>query len=212
MSQQLKKITLLSNALDVKELRKALAAIDLKNATKEELAAVQTQVNQIIQTLTVDDTSLDTLQEIITFIKANKTLLDNLAIDNILGLRTALDAKAETTALTALESSIREELTTLENDFTAAINTVNANVEKVKTDLSAIMTADKNELKESISKEATDRAEANSEIIFGAKTKPESIPTYNEETHVVGDVVVDAEGNLCIVEETSPATTKFPLK
>ena len=83
MAQQLKKITLLSNALDIKDLRKALAAIDLKSATKEELAAVQAEVNKIIQTLTVDDTSLDTLQEIITFIKANKTLLDNLAIDNI---------------------------------------------------------------------------------------------------------------------------------
>ncbi|MGL4864108.1 MULTISPECIES: hypothetical protein [Bacteria] len=212
MSQQLKKITLLSNALDVKELRKALAAIDLKNATKEELAAVQTQVNQIIQTLTVDDTSLDTLQEIITFIKANKTLLDNLAIDNILGLRTALDAKAETTALTALETNIREELTTLENDFTAAINTVNANIEKVKTDLSGVMTADKNELKTSITKETTDRTAANSEIVFGSKTKPESIPTYDETSHVIGDIVVDAEGNLCIVEDAPASQSKFPLK
>lgn len=212
MAQQLKKITLLSNALDVKDLRRALAEIDLNSATKEELAAVQAEINKIIQTLTVDDTSLDTLQEIIAFIKANKALLDNLAIDNIMGLRTALDEKATITQLTETETALREELTALETDFTAALNTVNANVDKVKTDLTASLSTAQTELSASINQETTNRTEANSEIVFGAKTKPESIPTYDEETHVVGDIVVDAEGNLCIVEETPAAPTRFQLK
>ena len=51
-------------------------------------------IDHINTILTSSDTSLDELQEIVTFIKANKATLDALGISNIFGLQVALDAKA----------------------------------------------------------------------------------------------------------------------
>jgi hypothetical protein len=48
------------------------------------------QINQLLQS---DDTTLDNLQEIVDFVKLNRAELNALGIDNIAGLRTALDGK-----------------------------------------------------------------------------------------------------------------------
>ena len=48
------------------------------------------QINQLLQS---DDTTLNDLQEIVDFVKLNRAELNALGIDNIAGLRTALDGK-----------------------------------------------------------------------------------------------------------------------
>lgn len=84
----------------------ALNVIDdlLSASTTEALSANQGKVlkgfiDAINTLLTSDDTTLDELQEIVTFIKLNKTTLDTLGISNIAGLQDALDAKINTSAI-----------------------------------------------------------------------------------------------------------------
>lgn len=55
-------------------------------------------LNAINVLLNSDDTSLDTLQELVAFIKAEKATLDSLGIANISGLATALSDKLDATA------------------------------------------------------------------------------------------------------------------
>lgn len=54
---------------------------------------VQTAIDNINTILSSDDTTLDELQEVVNFIKANKSDLDSLGISNISGLQSALDGK-----------------------------------------------------------------------------------------------------------------------
>lgn len=53
--------------------------------------------------VTSDDTSLDELQEIVSFIKQNKTDLENLSVSNIAGLQSALDEKATSDEVSSLQ-------------------------------------------------------------------------------------------------------------
>jgi len=53
-------------------------------------------IDAINTLLTSDNVNLDTLQEVVDFIEANKDSLDNLTISNIAGLQAALDAKQNT--------------------------------------------------------------------------------------------------------------------
>lgn len=53
-------------------------------------------IDSINTLLTSDNTDLDSLQEVVDFIEANKDTLDNLGINNIAGLQAALDAKQNT--------------------------------------------------------------------------------------------------------------------
>lgn len=53
-------------------------------------------IDSINTLLTSDNTDLDSLQEVVDFIEANKNTLDNLGISNIAGLQAALDAKQNT--------------------------------------------------------------------------------------------------------------------
>ena len=50
-------------------------------------------IDTINALLVSDNTNLDSLQEVVDFIEANKDTLDNLSISNIAGLQAALDAK-----------------------------------------------------------------------------------------------------------------------
>lgn len=52
------------------------------------------KINTVLQS---NDTDLDTVQEIVNFIKQNKTLLSQLGIGNIVGLQAALDQKLNKT-------------------------------------------------------------------------------------------------------------------
>jgi len=54
---------------------------------------LKTAIDDINTLLSSDDATLDELQEVVNFIKLNKTTLDTLAIANISGLQTALDGK-----------------------------------------------------------------------------------------------------------------------
>lgn len=67
-------------------------------------------IDSINTLLTSDNVDLNSLQEVVNFIEANKTTLDSLAINNIAGLQTALDAKVDKVTGKALS----------ENDFTDA--------------------------------------------------------------------------------------------
>jgi len=52
-------------------------------------------IDSINALLTSDNIDLDTLQEVVDFIEANKSTLDSLTISNISGLQTALDGKVD---------------------------------------------------------------------------------------------------------------------
>jgi len=70
-------------------------------------------INSINTLLTSDNVDLDSLQEVVDYIEANKDTLDNLGISNISGLQAALDAKQNTEAGKGLSA----------NDFTTALLT-----------------------------------------------------------------------------------------
>ncbi|MDS1315328.1 hypothetical protein, partial [Aliarcobacter butzleri] len=68
------------------------------NDTTKPLSANQGRVlkefiDAINEILSSDDTTLDELQEIVSFIKQNKSTLDNLSVNNIAGLEIALNDK-----------------------------------------------------------------------------------------------------------------------
>lgn len=67
-------------------------------------------IDNINSLLLSDNVSLDSLQEVVDFIEANKTTLDTLTISNIAGLQNALDSKVDKVTGKALS----------ENDFTDA--------------------------------------------------------------------------------------------
>ena len=64
--------------------------------TDNSFAEVQTAIDNINTLLNSDDTTLDELQEVVNFIKANKSDLDNLGVSNIAGLQSVLDSKQST--------------------------------------------------------------------------------------------------------------------
>lgn len=59
-------------------------------------------VDNLNTLVTSNDLTLDTLQEVVDFIKLNKTTLDALGIGNIAGLQTALDSKANAADVSVL--------------------------------------------------------------------------------------------------------------
>ena len=74
-------------------------------------------IDDINTLLTSDNVNLDTLQEVVDFIEANKDTLDNLTISNIAGLQSALDDK--------VDKVLGKELS--DNNFTdALLNKLNA--------------------------------------------------------------------------------------
>lgn len=70
-------------------------------------------IDSINALLSSDNVDLDTLQEIVDFIEANKSTLDSLTISNISGLQTALDGKVDIIVGKGLSA----------NDFTDALLT-----------------------------------------------------------------------------------------
>ncbi len=88
-------------ALDATILRESGVVDDLTSIINNKpLSANQGKVlkgliDNINTLLTSDDTTLDELQEIVDYIKQNKSTLDTLGISNIAGLQSALDAKSD---------------------------------------------------------------------------------------------------------------------
>ena len=68
-------------------------------------------IDTINALLVSDNTDLDSLQEVVDFIEANKDTLDNLSISNIAGLQAALDAKEDSVTGKGLSA----------NDFTDSL-------------------------------------------------------------------------------------------
>lgn len=94
-------------------------------------------IDAINTLLTTDNVDLDTLQEVVDFIEANRETLNGLAISNIAGLQNALDSKQNTEAGKGLSA----------NDFTDVLlnklNNISANAEvNVNADWTAIQGTD----------------------------------------------------------------------
>lgn len=93
-------------------------------------------VDAINALISSDDTTLDELQEIVNFIKANKATLDNLTISNIAGLQVALNDKVD--KVTGKQLSTEDFTTALLNK----LNGIQAGAQvNVATNLSASATA-----------------------------------------------------------------------
>lgn len=86
------------------------SALPLSAAQGKILKDRQAAIDALLQT---DDVDLDELQEIVDYIKQNKSTLDTLAISNIAGLQTALDGKVDTVVGKGLS----------EEDFTSDLKT-----------------------------------------------------------------------------------------
>ena len=71
---------------------------ETKLSTSPTIQQMQTAIGNINDVIQSDTGTLDTLQEIVDFIKLNKATLDSLNIGNIAGLQTALDGKLATDA------------------------------------------------------------------------------------------------------------------
>ena len=84
----------LSNADNTADLDKVVSNPTIAFVTGE-VSPLQQSIANIEQVLASDDTTLDEFQEIVTFIKANKTDLDNLSVGNIAGLNSALAGKKD---------------------------------------------------------------------------------------------------------------------
>lgn len=85
--------------------------------------AKQSDIDRIDLLLTSDDLTLDELQELVDFIKANKTTIDTLGIANIIGLSAALNLKADKTQISELDntSDINKPIS---NDVNAALDVI----------------------------------------------------------------------------------------
>lgn len=68
------------------------------SAKSEKEQDLQSKINNILNLLSSDDVNLDEFQEIVNFIKANKSKLDNLSVPNIAGLAEALAKKVNANA------------------------------------------------------------------------------------------------------------------
>ena len=75
-------------------------------------------IDNINTLLTSDNVDLDSLQEVVDFIEANKSTLDSLTISNIAGLQTALDGKVDVIVGKGLSTE----------DFTTAFKTKLQNI------------------------------------------------------------------------------------
>lgn len=82
--------------IDVPEIVDALTSIETtKGLSANQGKILKGFIDDINTLLSSNDMTLDTLQEIVTYIKANSTELDTLSIGNIGGLQVALDSKVD---------------------------------------------------------------------------------------------------------------------
>jgi hypothetical protein len=101
--------TLEGDSATAGSVAKAVADLEasLKGAVTgslDDLGKVETAINNLNTLVASDTGTLDTLQEIVDFIKLNRTDLDALSIAGVAGLQAALDTKIDT-AGTGLEKS-----------------------------------------------------------------------------------------------------------
>ncbi len=93
----------IANKVNISDVQDLLTSTD----TTKPLSANQGRIlkgfiDNINAIINSDDTTLDELQEIVNFIKQNKSILDTLGISNIAGLQSALDSKVDTSEIESL--------------------------------------------------------------------------------------------------------------
>lgn len=118
----LAKLRALITALDSAKADKTTVSTlaDSVTANADDIAAINLLLNS-------DDLNLDTLQEVVDYIKSNNTLLSNLQISNIAGLQAALDSKVSQvdydTRVTAVNALIAAKVS--QTDYDARVSAVN---------------------------------------------------------------------------------------
>ena len=110
----------ISNRVQYSDIQDNLAtSYTNKPISQNQAVILKSMIDNLTTLVTSDDTSLDTLQEIVNFIKVNKTTLDSLSISNIAGLSTALGLKADLSHIHAIS-----DITNLSNTLTV----INSNI------------------------------------------------------------------------------------
>jgi hypothetical protein len=118
------------------EVVDALNSIDIDKALSANQGRVlKVLIDDINTLLTSNDTTLDELQEVVDFIKANRDDLDNLTISNIAGLQTALDTK-ETPAGAQAKADQAETNAKAYADGLTYPNKANVRLDNIAADLS----------------------------------------------------------------------------
>jgi hypothetical protein len=118
-------------ALDLKVSVNAIVNTLTSTATDAPLSAAQGKalkdtIDGINALLSSDDPALDTLQELVDFVKANDGDLSNLTVANIAGLQAALDAKVD--QVTGKGLSTNDFTDTLKNKLDGVENGAQVNV------------------------------------------------------------------------------------
>tara|TARA_E500000318_G_C3566238_1_gene215781 strand:+ start:596 stop:3046 length:2451 start_codon:yes stop_codon:yes gene_type:complete len=118
-------------------------------------------VDAINTLLTSDETDLDTIQEIVDYIEANRDTLENLGISNIAGLQTALDSKVDKITGKGLSANDFTDLllaklnaieagaeVNVQADWTESVTTNDAFIQNKPTDVTDLSIHDATELRD----------------------------------------------------------------
>lgn len=174
MALTLKKISILSNALDIQALKKA-------TSSKEEVKLIAEQLQKVVATLSVDDTSLDTLKEIVDFIKANKETIDALNVDKIIGLKDALDAKLDQVTYTAGTAELKASIASVVKTLETTKAELEGKITAVKTEIEKTVADNKTALEASVKKVADDLAKTDASVTELEKKVKENTETAKTE-------------------------------
>lgn len=107
-------------------------------------------INNINTLLQSDDINLDTIQELVNFIKANKSTLDSLTIGSISGLQLALDSRVLLTEFNAAINSINYTISTL-----ATISNLNSYAQTINNIINSLAVANINGLQLALDEKAS---------------------------------------------------------
>lgn len=113
---------------DIAGLEAAIGQKETKVFVDNMKTKFDTEIADINATLESDDENLQSFQEIVTFIKANRTLLESLTAANIEGLSEALETKEA-----KVHKHNTDGVTYKEGNATATIESVETSIAKVKT-------------------------------------------------------------------------------
>jgi len=116
------------NALNLEDKTLAQVIVNANTSIRAGVPLAGDDLNKLYQMivaldtlLTSNDVNLDELQEVVDFIKANKSSLDSLSISNIAGLTTALAAKADSATLSKFGNDFKFQKNTLLNSLAGAV-------------------------------------------------------------------------------------------
>lgn len=105
-----RKVAVIENLKALLALEKIVTNIETDGATKADIIAINAKLATIDSTLAVNDANLDTMQKIVTYIKATKTKLEALVIGDVEGLQAALNLKADKSFVQGVESGLNKEI------------------------------------------------------------------------------------------------------